>query len=142
MNKAQNYLGLAKKAGLLETGEENTGSVVKSGKARLVLLASDASDNARRRAEGFVREKNVPLITVPMAKADISFATGRPGCSMAVFTDIGLAASFASALAVEDTQFEELATALGEKNVKLEKRRRETNPQDKTKKFSKRRKSV
>ena len=61
MNKALNYLGLAKKAGLLEIGEENTGAAIRGGKARLVLLASDASDNAGRRAEGFLHGKKTPM---------------------------------------------------------------------------------
>ena len=65
MSKALRYLGIARKAGFLELGEENTGAAVRGSKAKVVFLAADASDNARRRAEGFVYGKNIPLLTLP-----------------------------------------------------------------------------
>ena len=68
MSKALNYLGLAKKAGMLEIGEENTGAAIRWGKARFVLLASDASDNAKRRLNGFLYEKDIPMLRVPFTK--------------------------------------------------------------------------
>ena len=43
-------LGLARKAGRLEIGEEPVGAVCRSRQARLVLLASDAAPNTCRRA--------------------------------------------------------------------------------------------
>ena len=49
------FLGLMRRAGKLSVGEEGTGQVARAGKARLILLARDASDNARDRAEGFAR---------------------------------------------------------------------------------------
>lgn len=39
MNNAMRYLGLARKAGHLEVGEENVGTAVRLGKAKLVVLA-------------------------------------------------------------------------------------------------------
>ncbi|MGE4353624.1 MAG: L7Ae/L30e/S12e/Gadd45 family ribosomal protein [Oscillospiraceae bacterium] len=142
MNKTLNYMGLAKKAGLFETGEENAGAAVRAGKARLVILASDASDNARRRAEGFVAGKKVPLVTVPFTKDDISSETGRPGCAMAAFTDIGFAASFASSLAETDSGFEALAETIHLSFEKTKKRRQEAKAHERNKKIGKRRKSV
>ena len=71
MSRALNYLGLAKKAGMLEIGEENTGAAIRWGKARFVLLASDASDNAKRRLDGFLYEKDIPMLRVPFTKEDL-----------------------------------------------------------------------
>ena len=142
MNKTLNYMGLAKKAGLLDTGEENTGSAVKFGKAKLVILASDASDNARRRATGFVSDSNTPLITVPFTKEDISSATGRAGCSMVVFNDIGFAASFTKSLSDLNSEYEELASQLCANRDRAEKRRQEAKAHERNKKVGKRRKSV
>ena len=42
-------LGLAKKAGRLEIGEEPVGALCRARHARLILLASDAAPNTRRR---------------------------------------------------------------------------------------------
>ena len=77
MSRALSYLGLAKKAGLLEIGEENTGAAIRWGKARFVILAADASDNARRRLEGFLYGKNIPMLRVSFTKDEISAETGK-----------------------------------------------------------------
>ena len=50
MDKLLNLIGLAKKAGKLEVGEEPVGAAARSKHARLILIASDAADNTRRRA--------------------------------------------------------------------------------------------
>ena len=94
MADARNYLSLGRKAGRLETGEENCSILLRSGKAKLLVLASDASDNARRRAEGFLYGKKTPGVTVPYTKSELSAATGKNGCSMLAFTDLGPALSF------------------------------------------------
>ncbi len=48
-NKAMAYLGLAARARKVESGEFCTERAVKSGRARLVLLAGDASENTQKR---------------------------------------------------------------------------------------------
>lgn len=101
MRGALGFLGLARKAGALVTGEENAKLAVRSGQAKLLVVSADASANARKRAEDFVKGTGVPLTALPLTKEAVSSATGRPGCSMAVFTDTGLAAAFLKALAVE-----------------------------------------
>ncbi len=102
MDKAEQYLGIMRKAGRLAVGERDAGAAVKGGRAALLFLAQDASDNARRRAETFVFGRGTPLIRVPYTKETISARVGKPGCSMAAVTDPGLAAAFAAALAAED----------------------------------------
>ncbi len=142
MSKIQGWLGLAKKAGLLETGEENTGNIVRNGGAVLVILASDASDNAKRRAEGFVYGRNTPLVRIPLTKDDISFATGRNGCSMAVFKDLGFAANFLKSLAAEREGFSEISNEFSEKHERALLRLREKKKHKSTNKLGKRRKKV
>ena len=123
MADALRYIGIARMGGGIETGEDNTKLLIKSGKARLVIVAGDASDGAKRRAEGYVYETNVPLIVVPYTKADISAISGRPGCSMAAFRDMGLASSFASALSEEYGEpFRETAEKLAEKRNRAKSR--------------------
>lgn len=114
--KAIEYIGIARMGGGVETGEENTKNLVKSGKAKLVIVAADASPVAKRRAEGFVYGFGVPLIDVPYTKQEISAMAGRPGCSMAAFRDLGLAHSFAGALRAEyGEQYREPAETLAQK---------------------------
>ena len=125
MNKALNYIGLAKKAGSVEIGETDTGAAVRAGKGRLLVLASDASDNARHRAENFVYGTQTPIITLPYTKEELSLITGKGGCSMAAFTDIGLATAFAEALAEEKPDYKETAEQLARKNEKMQMRKRE-----------------
>ena len=142
MTKALKYLGLAKKAGMLEIGEENTGAAIRWGKARFVLLASDASDNARRRLSGFLYEKDIPMLRVPFTKEEISIETGKNGCSMAAFTDVGFAHSFVQTLCDSGVDCGAIAERLLEDKKRIQKRRQEAKQHEKNKKFGKRRKSV
>ncbi|MBE6968084.1 MAG: 50S ribosomal protein L7 [Ruminococcaceae bacterium] len=139
-NRAIRYLSIARKAGSLQLGEEDTGIAVRGGKAKLVLLAFDASDNARRRAEGFVYGRKMPLVRLPYTKEEISFATGKGGCSMLAVTDIGLASSFLSALAQQDPErYAETAQALELKREKANKRKAEAAAHRRNVKTGKRR---
>ena len=99
MDKARQYLGIGRKAGLLVTGEDMCASAVGSGKAKLLLLAGDASPNAKKRAEGFLYGHRALLQTLPWSKEELSALLGRRGCSMVCFTDLPLAARFAAARA-------------------------------------------
>lgn len=113
MSKALNYIGIARMGGSIEIGEENSRSLVKAGKAKLMIVASDTSDGAKRRAEGYVFGCGTPLIEVPYTKQEISKIAGRPGCSMAAFRDLGLAKSFVQALKAEyGEKYEEIAARL------------------------------
>jgi len=101
-DKALNLLGLMRKAGAIDIGEDNTGETVKAGKAKVLILAADASVNAVHRAENFAAGRNVELVKVPFTKEEISFRVGAGGCSMAVITDIGFANAFMKLLAAID----------------------------------------
>ena len=103
-DKASNYLGIMRKAGALAIGEVESGAAVKSGKAVLLCLASDASDNALHRAEGFVYQRNTPLIRLPYEKETIAHLLGKRGCSMIGLLDLGFASAFVSALADADAE--------------------------------------
>ena len=101
MSKALNYLGIARMSGNIEIGEDNAKALVKEGKARLLIVASDTSDAAKRRADGYVYGFSTPLLEVPFTKEEISRAVGKPGCSMAAIRDLGLTTSFVRALSEE-----------------------------------------
>lgn len=86
-------LGLARKAGRMEIGEEPVGAICRARQAKLVLLASDAAPNTCRRAAHFGEAGNVLWITLPFTKAELGFALGRSSCAMLALTDSGFAAS-------------------------------------------------
>ena len=54
MDKALNYLSLARKAGFTELGEEPAGAAARAQHARLIIVANDAGDHTWRRAKSFV----------------------------------------------------------------------------------------
>ena len=95
-------LGLARKAGRLEIGEEPVGSACRARHARLVLLASDAAPNTRRRCAHFGQAGNVLWLELPFSKAELGFLLGRGSCAMLALTDAGFAASVAEKLALRD----------------------------------------
>ena len=70
--KALNLLGLMRKANAAQIGETDTGAAARAQTAKLVVLASDASSNAQSRANGFVHGRDIPLITLPFTKQEIS----------------------------------------------------------------------
>lgn len=135
MDKTLGYLGIAKKAGALQTGETNSGAAVRAGKARVLLIASDASENARRRAEGFVYSTQTPLVTLPYSKLQLSSAVGSSGCAMAAITDIGLATVFMSSLCDSSDSYKDTAELLTLKNEKAMIRKREAKTHDRNKRF-------
>lgn len=141
--KALNYLGLMRKANAIELGETNTGAAVRSGKAKLLLLASDASDNARSRAEGFLRGHSTIPITLPFTKEEISGHVGASGCSMAAVMDIGFANAFMKTLAaIEPEAYEAAAQEVSARFSKAERRKAETEAHKRNTKIGKRRNNV
>ena len=103
-NRALNYLALGKKGRLIELGEEPVGAVARAVKARLVVVASDASDHTWRRAKSFV--------------------VGRQSLAIAAFTDAALALAFVKALP-NCEKFGEVIEKLDVKAQKLRQRKDE-----------------
>jgi len=138
--KALNMLGLMRRANAIAIGETNTGAAVRSGKAKLLLLATDASDNARRRAEGFVYGRNTIMLRVPFTKEEISDHVGLNGCSMAAVTDIGFANALMKSLAaLWPEEFSAAAEETAKRFSKAEKRKSEAAACERNKRNGKRR---
>ena len=94
MDKALNYLALGKKARLVELGEEPVGAAARASHARLILVASDASDHTWRRAKSFVAQTDQQCIRVPFTKDELGMAVGRTELALAAFTDAAMALAF------------------------------------------------
>ena len=102
MNKTLGYLGLARRAGKLEIGEDGTCGAIRSRKAKAVFLAEDAAENSRRRATNLADAHDIPVHTVSATKAELGHAVGRDLCAMLAVCDEGLAR--AAAQAIEQNQ--------------------------------------
>ena len=131
-NPCLHLLGLARKAGRIEVGEEPVGSACRARKARVVLLAADAADNTLRRAQHFAEAGNTVCVQTPLTKGEIGMAVGRESCAMAALTDAGMAASFLKKLAAADPErYQEAADALDVKAQKVLQRQREQRQHEK-----------
>ena len=137
MDKALNYLALARKAGFAELGEEPVGAVAREGHARLVLVASDAPDHTWRRAKSFVAGTRQQLIRLPYTKDEMGFAIGRTSLAVAAITDIGLALSLAKSL--EGVQNKDVLAALEEMAQKAKQRQKEAKAHQRNQSLGKRR---
>ena len=132
MGNPLNYLALARKAGLVELGEEPAGGACRARKCKLLILASDAADNTARRAEHFAEAGNTLCIRTPFTKGELGFAVGRESCAMAALTDPGLAASLLKKLSAADPeQYAEAAATLDTKAQKVLQRQREKKQHEK-----------
>lgn len=93
-------LGLARKAGKLELGEEPVGALCRARHARLVLLAGDAAPNTHRRAAHFGEAGNVLYLSLPHTKDELGFVFGRGSVAMMALSDAGIAAALVEKLAL------------------------------------------
>ena len=124
MSKALNYLGIARMSGNIELGEENAKALVKAGKARLLLLAADASEGTKKRALSSLEGFRTIAAELPYTKAELGAATGRSQCAAAAVRDLGLAAAIARALAeTDEAAFLPAAQALEEKQARQQRRK-------------------
>jgi len=84
-----NFLGLCKKAGKLEIGEESAGVAQRQGKAKLILVASDASPSTLRKAQNYAEWGGVPLLILPYDKDTLGEMLGKRVCAVLAVTDKG-----------------------------------------------------
>ena len=92
----------------------------------MLLLASDAADNTRRRIEHFADEGQCMWLRVPFPKEELGRALGRTSVAVAAITDIGLAAAVARRLAeLDPARYGESAARLDVKAQRAAERRAE-----------------
>ena len=140
MDSLLSLLGLAKKAGRLEVGEEPVGAAARARKARLILLASDAADNSARRAQHFADAGACILLRLPATKDELGSAVGRSSVAMTALTDVGFAEAVAKKLAaIDPVQYGEAAERLSVKARRAQERRNEQERHEKNLRSGKKR---
>lgn len=90
MDNALRMVGLATKAGRVDSGEFMTENAVKSGKAALVIIAGDASDNTKKKFNNMCEFYQVPL-RIYSTKEELGHAMGKEFRASMAVTDEGLA---------------------------------------------------
>ena len=135
MNSALSMLGLAKKAGYAQIGEEPAGAAARASKAKLIATASDAAENTVRRAKHFAKVGGTVWISLPFTKEELGNQVGRTSCAILALTDIGMAAGLAARLAAaEPERYSQLAESLGGRAEKAEIIKKQAHVHDRKKK--------
>ena len=126
MEHILSMIGLAKKAGLVEIGEEPVGSAARAKHARVILVAEDAGASSVRRAYSFAQSGACLCLTVGVSKDDLGRALGRTSVAMAAVTDIGFAESIVKKLAaLDEARYGAAAAQLSVKARRAAERKRE-----------------
>ena len=120
MDKALNYISLARKAGKAELGEEPAGAAARALHAHLIVVACDASDHTWRRAKSYAAGTDQQCIRLPYTKDDIGMAIGRTSLAIAAITDAALALALVQAL----PQPEKYAAAADVLTAKLQRQKK------------------
>lgn len=136
MDKSLNYMALARKAGRIELGEEPVGAAARAQKARLVVVAEDASDHTWRRAKSFVAGTGQLCIRAPFSKDMLGQAVGRTSLAIGAFTDAALALAFVKALPKPEA-YGEVLESLEERTKRVQKRQAEEKAHRKNKQIGK-----
>ena len=90
LNKALSLISLATKAGKTASGEFCTEKEVKSGKAELVIVAEDASDNTKQKFKNMCEFYEVPIYFYG-DKDTLGHAMGKEFRASLAVTDMGFA---------------------------------------------------
>lgn len=85
-NKILSYIGLATKAGKAVSGEFTTEKAVKTGKAQLVIVAADASDNTKKKFKNMCTFYKVPIYFIE-DKTNLGRAMGKEFRASLALTD-------------------------------------------------------
>ena len=136
MDKALNYLALARKAGLAELGEEPVGAVARDGKAYLIAVASDASDHTWRRAKSYAAGTDQQCVRLKYTKDEMGFVIGRTSLAIAAITDPALALAMVNALG-EPEKHKAAIEVLTDKAQRMKKRAAEAKAHKRNVRFGK-----
>ena len=125
-NNLLSLLGLCKRAGMLQVGEEPVEAVARARVARVLFLASDAAENTARRIRHFAELGSCIWLCIPFTKSELGSAVGGTSCALLAVTDIGFAANIVHRLATEDpVHYDEAAAKLDLKAKRAAERKNE-----------------
>ncbi len=134
MDKALQYLALARKAGLAELGEEPVGAAARAGKAYVILVAGDASDHTWRRGKSYAAGTKQQCVRLGCTKDEMGQSVGRTSLAMAAITDVSMALALVRSMEKPDAN---ALAALQEADERIKQRKKEAKAHAKNKKLGK-----
>lgn len=102
-DRVYSMIGMAERAGHMASGEFSTEKAIKSGKACLVIIASDASENTRKHFSDMCAYRNIP-ICIYGNKEELGHAIGKAMRVNLAVTDRGLAESIRKRIEETDAE--------------------------------------
>lgn len=90
-DRLKGLLGICARAGKLASGEFSSERSVRSGKARLCIVSSDASENTVKKFEDMCRSRKVPFARAGFGMKELGHAIGCSDRTSVVIEDEGLA---------------------------------------------------
>ena len=85
-----NMIGLARRAGRVESGDSAVRNAIDRGKVKLLILASDSAERTRKNFGRLADDAGIPLI-IYGTKVSLGGILGRPARSVVAITDGSLA---------------------------------------------------
>lgn len=134
MDKTLQYLGMARKAGLAELGEEPVGAAARAGKAYVILVASDAGDHTWRRAKSYAAGTRQQCVRLSCTKDEMGQSIGRTSLAIAAVTDVSLALALVRSMEKPD---ENAVAVLQEAEDRQKQRKKEAKAHARNKKMGK-----
>ncbi len=95
---AEGIIGLARRAGALSIGTEQVVAEVRKGRAKLVLIASDVSENTAKRLTDKADYRHVPWERVPLKMHALGRLVGREHASAVALLRDGFVLSYRKAV--------------------------------------------
>ncbi len=102
--KGYDFLGIAQRAGCIQSGDAASEAVIKKGKAKLVLLAADASEGTKERFIHLSEFKKVPWVEGGQ-KLHLGCSLGKSPRSVVVVTDEGFSKKLHQLFVGEEEDF-------------------------------------
>lgn len=89
-NKAAFALGMAQKAGKAASGDVAVRGALKSGKAKLMVLATDVAPNSKKELLFLAEQAGVPVLEL-LSRAELGYAIGKAPRAAVAITDSNFA---------------------------------------------------
>ncbi len=97
MSNVLGILGLARRAGAIAIGTNSVLEAVRKGKAKLVLLAGDASDNTKKQLYDKASFYKIPIETLPYGMLKLGHAIGKDHTVAIAILEEGFVISYTKA---------------------------------------------
>jgi ribosomal protein L7Ae-like RNA K-turn-binding protein len=124
--KMLGLLGLMRRAGAVAIGEDQCADAIRAGKGKLLILAEDASEHARRKMESLSSGRNIETAALDASRETLGAALGLGSCAVAVITDLGFAEAFARLLSAQwPERFADMAQRVQSRKEKAQRRKTE-----------------